>query len=116
MSFRASDSESRNPFLWEQLPMNYYVYILANDTNVALYIGVTRDLIRRVYEHKKHLDPDSFTAKYGIHRLVYYEQTSDVRVALEREKQLKHWRRSKKNALVEQMNPQWKDLYPGILG
>ena len=96
--------------------MNYYVYILTNETNVAMYIGVTRDLVRRVYEHRNHLDPESYTTKYNIHKLVYFEHTTDVRVALEREKQLKHWRRSKKNALVETMNPEWKDLYPDILG
>ena len=96
--------------------MNYYVYILASATNYTIYIGVTRDLIRRVYEHKNHLDPNSFTSKYDVHKLVYFEQTSDIRVALEREKQLKGWRRSKKNALVETMNPQWKDLYPDLLG
>ena len=96
--------------------MTYYVYILTNSTNVAMYIGVTRNLIRRVYEHRNHLEPDSFTAKYHIGKLVYFETTQDVNVALEREKQLKHWRRSKKNALVETMNPQWEDLYPTILG
>jgi len=96
--------------------MNYYVYILTNDTGVAMYIGVTRDLVRRVYEHRNHLVPDSFTAKYGIGKFVYYEATGDINAALEREKQLKKWRRSKKNALVETMNPQWRDLYPEILG
>ena len=96
--------------------MKYYVYILASATNVTLYIGVTKDLVRRVYEHREHLDPDSFTSKYKVHKLVYFEETSDVRVALEREKQLKGWRRSKKNALVESMNPEWKDLDPMILG
>ena len=96
--------------------MNYYVYILANNTNVALYIGVTSDLIRRVYEHREHLDPSGFTARYDIRKLVYFEQTSDVRSALEREKQLKGWRRAKKNALIETMNPQWRDLYPELLG
>ena len=94
----------------------YYVYILASATNYTLYIGVTGDLIRRVYQHKNNLDPDSFTAKYAVHKLVYFEQTNDVRSALEREKQLKGWRRSKKNALIEAMNPQWKDLYPELLG
>ena len=94
----------------------YYVYILASATNYTLYIGVTGDLLRRVYQHKNNLDPDSFTAKYGVHKLVYFEQTTDVRAALEREKQLKGWRRSKKNALIETMNPQWKDLYPELLG
>ena len=96
--------------------MQYYVYIMASATNVTIYIGVTSHLIRRVYEHKNHLDPNSFTSKYNVHKLVYFEQTTDVKVALEREKQLKGWRRSKKNALIEKMNPQWKDLYPMILG
>ena len=96
--------------------MNYYVYILANATNVTLYIGVTNDLLRRVYEHKEDLIPESFSAKYKTHKLVYYEETGDVRVALEREKQLKGWRRSKKNWLVETLNPQWRDLYPELLG
>ena len=96
--------------------MNYYVYILASATNYTIYIGVTGNLIRRVYEHKNHLDPDGFTSQYNVHKLVYFEQTTDVRAALEREKQLKGWRRSKKNALIESMNPQWKDLYPMIMG
>ena len=96
--------------------MNYYVYILANATNVAIYTGVTRDLARRVYEHRNHLDPNSYTAKYNIHKLVYFEATSDVKAAIEREKQIKSGNRAKKNALVESMNPKWEDLYPGLLG
>ena len=96
--------------------MNYYVYILANATGTTIYIGVTRDLVRRVYEHKHKLDSNSFTAKYDVHKLVYFESTSDVRAAIEREKQLKGWRRAKKNALIETMNPEWKDLYPDLLG
>ena len=96
--------------------MSYYVYILASATNYSIYIGVTNDLIRRVYEHKIHADPKSFTSQYNVHKLVYFEQTSDVGAALEREKQLKGWRRSKKNALIETMNPEWKDLYPDLLG
>ena len=95
--------------------MTYYVYILANATNVAIYTGVTNDLVRRVYEHKTHADPNSFTAKYNVNRLVYFEQTTDVRAALEREKQIKSWKRARKNALVETMNPKWEDLYPMIL-
>ena len=96
--------------------MSYYVYILASATNYTVYIGVTSDLVRRVYEHRNHLDPNSFTSQYDVHKLVYFEQTSDVRAALEREKQLKGWRRSKKNALIETMNPEWRDLYPDLLG
>ena len=85
--------------------MNYYVYILSNITGTTIYIGITKDLIRRVYEHKHKLDPGSFTARYDIHKLVYYESTSDVRAAIEREKQLKGWNRKRKNKLVESMNP-----------
>ena len=96
--------------------MQYYVYILASATNYSVYIGVTNDLIRRVYEHKIHADPDGFTSQYNVHKLVYFEQTTDIKAALEREKQLKGWRRSKKNALIEKMKPQWKDLYPDLLG
>ncbi len=88
---------------------NYYVYILTNWNNKVIYIGVTNDLRRRLYEHKNELI-DGFTKKYHVHKLVYYEHTSDVRAAIAREKQLKGWLRAKKNALVETMNPQWKDL------
>ena len=95
--------------------MNYYVYILANVTNTAIYVGVTRDLVRRMYEHKHKLDPGSFTAKYDIHKLVYYEYTNDVRAAIEREKQIKGWNRARKNKLVASRNPQWEDLYQSIL-
>ena len=95
--------------------MSYYVYILSNETNVAIYIGVTNDLVRRVYEHKTHADPNSHTAKYEIHKLVYFEETSDVRPAIEREKQLKGWNRARKNRLVASMNPTWADLYDSLL-
>ena len=95
--------------------MTYYVYILANSTNVTIYTGVTNDLIRRVYEHRHEADPKSFTARYKVHKLVCFEQTTDVRAALEREKQIKSWKRAKKNQLVESMNPTWRDLYPEIL-
>ena len=91
--------------------MNYYVYILANKTNTVIYTGVTSNLHRRIYEHKTHADPKSFTAKYKITKLVYYEYTGDVRVALEREKQIKSWNRKAKDNLIHSMNPEWKDLY-----
>ena len=71
--------------------MDYYVYVLASHTNVTIYIGVTRDLIRRVYEHKNHLDPNSFTVRYAVEKLVYYERTASVTAAIQREKQLKTW-------------------------
>ena len=95
--------------------MTYYVYILSNRTNVTIYTGVTNDLVRRVYEHRHEQDPDSFTARYGVHKLVYFEETSDVRAAIEREKQIKSWSRAKKNKLIGKKNPQWEDQYETIL-
>ena len=95
--------------------MNYYVYILSNSTNVAIYVGVTKDLIRRVYEHKHHLEPESFTARHNITKLVYYEHTPDIKAAIEREKQIKSWNRKRKNILIETKNPKWEDLYESIL-
>ena len=94
----------------------YWVYILTNKSNSVLYTGVTKDLVRRVYEHKHHLDPNSFTAKYNVTKLVYFEQTSDVQAGIEREKQIKSWKRSKKIALIMQSNPRMIDLYTHILG
>ena len=96
--------------------MPYYVYILTNNNNTVLYTGVTNDLIRRVYEHKQHSDPNSFTAKYDVTRLVYFDSTPDVRSAIEREKQIKGWNRRRKNELISAMNPTWKDLYDSLLG
>ena len=87
----------------------YYVYILSNWDDSVLYIGVTSNLMRRLYEHKNHLVP-GFTCTYNVYKLVYFEQTTDVHAALEREKQLKKWRREKKNALICCMNPNWLDL------
>ena len=90
-------------------PKQYYVYILSSISGV-LYIGVTNNLKRRVWEHKQGLT-EGFTKKYHVKKLVYYEATSDVQVAIEREKQLKKWRREKKVAQIESMNLPWKDLY-----
>ena len=87
-----------------------FVYILANDTNVCIYTGVTNDLARRLYEHRNNLDPKSFTAKYHIHKLVYFEETPSIKAAIEREKQIKGWNRKRKNQLIELKNPEWKDL------
>lgn len=95
--------------------MRYYVYILTNKNNGVLYTGVTNDLVRRVYEHKHHLDPDSFTAKYHVTKLVYFEETSDVKAAIEREKQIKSWGRSSKIALIMESNPRMIDLYENLL-
>jgi len=93
---------------------SYFVYILASTKNGTLYIGVTNNLIRRVHEHKNDL-ADGFTKKYGVHNLVYYEQTEDVDAALHREKQLKKWNRQWKINLIEKSNPAWHDLYDTLL-
>ena len=87
----------------------YYVYLLTNWNDKVMYVGVTNDLKRRIHEHKTKA-VKGFTAKYNVHKLVYFEATTDVRVAIAREKEIKKWRRQKKNALVQSMNPEWKDL------
>ena len=87
----------------------YYVYMLTNEYNNVLYIGVTNDLKRRVYEHQSGLI-EGFTQKYNVHKLVWYECCHDVKDAIAREKQLKGWVRSKKEALIREMNPEWRDL------
>ena len=87
----------------------YFVYILSNWDDSVLYIGVTSNLPRRLYEHRNGL-ADGFTKKYNVHKLVYYEHTNDIYSAISREKQLKKWVRAKKNALISRMNPQWIDL------
>ena len=87
---------------------SYYVYIMTNKSK-TLYTGVTNNLERRVYEHKNKLVA-GFTSKYNITKLVYFEETNDVQIALAREKQIKGWLRSKKVALIEGENPEWKDL------
>jgi len=88
---------------------SYYVYILSSGKNGTLYVGVTNDLARRVQEHKEGT-ADGFTKKYGIKQLVFYEETCDVRSAIQREKQLKKWNRLWKLRMVEKQNPFWKDL------
>ena len=87
----------------------YFVYILSNWDDSVLYIGVTSNLQRRLYEHRNGL-ADGFTRKYNVHKLVYYECTTDVYSAISREKQLKKWTRIKKNTLVSTQNPRWIDL------
>ena len=96
--------------------MQYYVYILTNKNKNVLYTGVTNDLIRRVYEHKQHFDKNSFTSKYNVTNLVYFEETNDVKAAIEREKQIKSWNRIKKFFLIKEKNPALEDLYEGLLG
>ena len=95
--------------------MTYYVYILASQNNTTIYTGVTNDLYRRVYEHRQNVDPKSFTARYHVHKLVYFEDTGDIRAAIEREKQIKSWNRARKNKLINTNNPDWADLYHTIL-
>jgi putative endonuclease len=89
--------------------MQYYVYILTNWNNRVLYVGMTNDLNRRIYEHQNEL-VDGFTKKYHVHKLVYFEVTSDVYSAIGREKQIKGWTRQKKDELVSKTNPAWNDL------
>ena len=89
--------------------MQYYVYILTNWNNRVLYVGMTNNLIRRLYEHQNEL-ADGFTKRYHIHKLVYYEMTSDVYTAISREKQIKGWKREKKDELIQSKNPRWMDL------
>ena len=93
----------------------YYVYILASKKNGTLYIGVTSNLIKRVWEHKSDL-VKGFTKTYGVHILVYYESTSSSYAAITREKQIKAWQRAWKVQLIEEKNPSWKDLYEEIAG
>jgi putative endonuclease len=87
----------------------YYVYILASKRNGTLYIGVTNNLERRLYEHKNNL-VEGFTNKYSVHHLIYYESANDINAALQREKQLKRWTRKWKIELIEKVNPDWCDL------
>jgi putative endonuclease len=93
--------------------MQYYVYILATKIGGTLYIGVTNDLVRRVYEHKVG-SVEGFTKKYGVTKLVYFEAHSDVEAAILREKQIKKWNRAWKVRLIEEKNPNWDDLYNSI--
>ena len=87
----------------------YYVYILTNWNNKVMYVGITNNLERRIYEHKEKV-VKGFTKKYNVNKLVFYEQTSDIAEALNREKEIKKWRREKKNRLVVNTNPLWRDL------
>ncbi|MBQ8213428.1 MAG: GIY-YIG nuclease family protein [Clostridia bacterium] len=88
----------------------YYVYILTSYSNKVMYIGMTNDLKRRITEHKNE-QIDGFTKQYHVKKLVYFEEHSNPNEAIKREKELKGWRREKKNNLVETMNPEWKDLF-----
>ncbi len=93
----------------------FYVYIMVSKRNGTLYIGVTSNLIKRVWEHKNHV-VEGFTSKYRIHDLVYFEQHIEAESAIRREKRLKLWKRQWKVDLINKQNPRWSDLYPVILG
>ena len=91
----------------------YIVYILSNYLRTVLYIGVTNNLCKRVWEHRQE-QASGFTQTYHVHSLLYYEQYTDPMSAIEREKQLKRWKRAKKESLIRQMNPKLDDLYPSV--
>jgi len=90
--------------------MSYYVYVLASGRNGTLYVGVTNDMVRRVYEHREGLIP-GFTKRYRVHQLVHWEEFSEIAEAIAREKRVKRWLRKWKLELIEQNNPTWRDLY-----
>ncbi|KAA3610954.1 MAG: GIY-YIG nuclease family protein [Calditrichaeota bacterium] len=92
----------------------YFVYIMTNKHHTVLYIGVTNNLIRRVYEHKTGA-ADGFTKKYNCHKLVWYEEIPDVRIAIEHEKRMKKWKKKFKQNLINSLNPDWRDLYGDIV-
>ena len=94
---------------------NFWVYIMTNEHDIVLYIGMTNDLAKRVSEHRAGEIP-GFTANYRCKKLIYYEHCTDVRDAIAREKQLKKWSRNKKIVLVKTLNPHWLDLAPAVLG
>lgn len=91
----------------------YYIYILTNHKNGTLYVGVTNDLIKRIYQHKQKT-ASQFTTKYSVNKLVYFESFRDIKTAIAREKQLKHWKRQWKMQLIDGHNPDWQDLYQDL--
>jgi len=95
--------------------MNCFVYMMAGSYRGTLYIGVTSELIRRVSEHRNHLI-EGFTARFNVDRLVWYDGTTSIEAAITREKQMKEWKRAWKIRLIEETNPNWRDLYPDLLG
>ncbi len=88
-----------------------YVYIVTNKHRNVVYTGVTSDILRRIYQHKTHFYKRSFSARYNVEYLVYYERHGRIEDAIEREKEIKKWRREKKDALINAMNPEWRDLW-----
>ena len=95
--------------------MDCHVYLMASRRNGTLYLGVTSDLVKRVWQHKNGAF-EGFTSQYGVHHLVWYEGTTSIIAAIQREKQMKNWKREWKIALIERANPYWIDLYEDILG
>jgi len=95
--------------------MAYFIYIMASQRHGTLYIGVTNNLIRRVYEHREKITP-GFTAKYNVNRLVWFDQTDSIEAAIQHEKRLKHWQRAWKIEMIEKANPEWEDLYASLFG
>ncbi|MCJ7740580.1 GIY-YIG nuclease family protein [Candidatus Microgenomates bacterium] len=93
---------------------SYYVYIITNSRNTVLYIGVTSNITARIFQHKNKL-VSSFSSKYNLDKLVYYEMFEDINMAIEREKQIKAGNRKKKIDLIKKFNPDWKDLYSFVL-
>ena len=93
----------------------FYVYMMTNRSRTVLYTGITKSLERRLWYHQSR-NPKSFTHRYNVDRLVYYERFNDARSAIAREKEMKGWRREKKNALVNEFNPKWKDLGQNLFG
>ena len=99
--------------LFSSIMAGGYVYILSNRPNGILYVGVTNDLVRRIHEHREGV-VKGFSKTYGLKRLVYYEQYDDIRIAIQREKTMKHWSRAWKVRLIHGSNPEWDDLYPSL--
>ncbi|WP_397410646.1 GIY-YIG nuclease family protein [Polaromonas sp.] len=94
--------------------MDYFVYLMASGKNGTLYVGVTNNLVRRVYEHRNGLI-EGFTSRYAVHQLVWFESTPSIAAAIAKEKQIKNWTRAWKVALIEKSNPAWRDLYDSLL-
>ena len=107
---------ARNDREWysKKIRMSYFVYLMASQKNGTLYVGVTNDLVRRVFEHRTNF-VEGFTKRYGVHTLVWFESTSSIEAAIQREKQLKNWKREWKLELIEEANPDWNDLYESLL-
>jgi putative endonuclease len=95
--------------------MSYYVYVLSNKAGSVLYTGITGELVGRTLQHRERHNPSSFTAKYNVNRLVYFEEFDEVMDAIAREKQIKGGSRAKKLALINDLNPEWRDLYDELM-